>query len=47
MAKREKAVKAKNTPVEEVEEDWENFEPGNGGDMFGEGAPPRKRLMDE
>ncbi len=42
MAKREKAVKAKNTPVEEVEEDWENFEPGNGGDMFGEGAPPRK-----
>ena len=42
MARREKAVKAKNTPVEETEEDWENFEPGNGGDMFGDSAPPRK-----
>ncbi|MFD2773347.1 ABC transporter ATP-binding protein, partial [Leucobacter albus] len=42
MAKRDKTVKAKNAPVEEIEEDWENFEPGNGGDMFGEGTPPRK-----
>lgn len=41
MAKRDKAVKAKNAPVEEIEEDWENFEPG-GGDMFSEGAPPKK-----
>ncbi|WP_083506656.1 ABC transporter ATP-binding protein [Leucobacter sp. G161] len=41
MAKRDKAMAAKNAPVEEVEEDWETFEPG-GGDMFSEGAPPKK-----
>ena len=48
MARKDKAVKREDTAqredtvvIDEVE-DYSNFEPSSGDDMFGEGAPPKK-----
>lgn len=42
MSKKQKPETSAVGAEIEVEEDYENFEPSSGDDMFGEGAPPKK-----